>query len=374
MSKLLPLLLYFIFLHFSCQVKGLPGRRDIVSQWKLPGDETTNVTNIIRSLRGKQINDSDRIYLDDEHDVRAANYLNSSLSSRLIPTAYLVTILIGVPSNVIIMKMLCSKIKTFSSAILYMSLAVSDLLTLLTLTLKVHYYYNGSNWIFGETLCRVVTASFYGNIYCSIYMHMCLSFRRYMAVAHPFMYKNLPRFWCSMWITLIACAVLLIAMVPELLVRQSYNIHQLNATTCHDIIPTNMEYYNFLLYYKLGLTCWGFFIPFMVTIFSYVSIIRKLNKSHFDWMSYIMISSLVFAIFLICFTPSNVFHFVHYINLRIGNEDSFYIYYSTMLCLCSLHCSLDPFLFFLMARTTGSGIVLITHKEKDVQLKDSVSF
>ncbi|XDV20311.1 hypothetical protein PO909_025660, partial [Leuciscus waleckii] len=76
-------------------------------------------------------------------------YTTGIVSTRIIPSAYMLTILIGIPSNVFVLVCLSGR-KNLSSGILYFSLAVSDLLLLLSLTLKIHYHFNNNDWIFGE--------------------------------------------------------------------------------------------------------------------------------------------------------------------------------------------------------------------------------
>ncbi|KAG7477028.1 hypothetical protein MATL_G00088980 [Megalops atlanticus] len=302
------------------------------------------------------------------HANSTAEYLTGVLSTRVIPAAYAAAILIGIPSNAAILGTLGAKTKTFSAAILYFSLALSDLLFLLTLIAKVLYHLNGNDWVFGEALCKVVTACFYGNVYCSIHTLTCLSVKRYLAIVHPFAYKGLPKRSCAIWSVLTVWAVFFAGTVPEFLVRQSYHLPQLGITTCHDVLPLNDRSYSFLPYYKLCLTCAGFFLPFLVTVISYMSIIHQLNKSHHDWAYYIKTSTLVFVVFAVCFAPSNVISFIHYINLYTSREEHFYIFYSVAVCLCSLHSCLDPFLLSLMSRSTGSKSNYLTFKGKTVSI------
>ncbi|KAI1905247.1 hypothetical protein AGOR_G00014150 [Albula goreensis] len=292
-----------------------------------------------------------------------ADYFRGALSTRVIPAIYMVAVVIGIPSNAMILGVIITKAKAFSSAILYFSLALSDLLFLLTLVLKAHYHFNGNHWVFGEAACKAVTACFYGNVYCSIHTLMCISVKRYLAIVHPFTYRSLPKHSCTAWSSLIVWVMFFVAMVPTLLIRQTYRL-SLGITTCSDVLPLSEGPYSFLPYYKLTLICVGFFVPFVVTVFSYVSIIRELNKSHSDWMYYIKMSTLVFIIFTICFTPSNVIHFIHYVKLYTSGEEHFFIYYNVTMCLCGLHSCLDPFLFSLMSRSMGSKLYFMTFKGK----------
>ncbi|PIO40430.1 hypothetical protein AB205_0150540, partial [Aquarana catesbeiana] len=77
-------------------------------------------------------------------------YLRSSTSTKLIPSIYIIVILIGIPANTLILWMLFSKTKTVCTAIFYTNLAISDLLFCLMLPFKATYHLNGNNWIFGK--------------------------------------------------------------------------------------------------------------------------------------------------------------------------------------------------------------------------------
>uniref|UniRef100_A0A3B1J113 Coagulation factor II thrombin receptor like 2 n=2 Tax=Astyanax mexicanus TaxID=7994 RepID=A0A3B1J113_ASTMX len=297
-----------------------------------------------------------------------ALYLKGPLSTRAIPAVYIMAILIGIPANVAILVMIGAKVRTVSSAILYCSLATSDLLLLLSLLLKMHYHFAGNDWTFGEVVCRLTTACFYGNLYCSAHTLACISVKRYLAVVHPFFYKSLPKRSCTAWASLAVWVVFSIAMVPELLVRQTYSIPQLGITTCHDVLPVNESSYDFLLYYNLGLTLLGFLLPLLVTAACYISIVWQLNHSHHDWSLYIKASTLVFFIFVLCFGPSSFIHFMHYVRLYSSGAENFYAYFNVAVCLCCLHSCLDPFLFVVMSRTAGAKLYFMTRKGKTLSI------
>ncbi|KAL7844850.1 hypothetical protein SRHO_G00233890 [Serrasalmus rhombeus] len=297
-----------------------------------------------------------------------AMYLRGALSTRAIPVVYIVSIVVGVPANVAILVSIGAKVRRVSSAILYCSLATSDLLLLLSLLLKMHYHFAGNDWMFGEATCRLVTACFYGNLYCSAHTLACISVKRYLAVVHPFLYKSLPKRSCTAWASLAVWIMFSIAMVPELLVHQTYRIPQLRIITCHDVLPVDQGSSNFLVVYNLALTLLGFLLPLMVTTACYTSIVWELNRSHRDWSLYIKASTLVFFIFVLCFAPSSFIHFLHYVRLYSSGAENFYAYFNVAVCLCCLHSCLDPFLFFLMSRTAGSKLYFMTRKGKTLSI------
>ncbi|XP_060746735.1 proteinase-activated receptor 3 [Tachysurus vachellii] len=294
----------------------------------------------------------------------SALYLRSSLSTRAIPSIYVVSIVIGVPANIAILVSIGTKVRMVSAAILCCSLAASDLLLLLSLLLKAHYHFSGNNWTFGEAACRLTTACFYGNLYCSAHTLACMSIKRYLAVVHPFFYKRLPKRSSTAWSCLGVWIVFSLAMLPSLLVHQSYHIPQLGITTCHDVLPLDASTHNFLVYYNIGLTLFGFLLPLLVTAACFGSIVWHLNRSHHDWSLYIKASTLVFLIFVMCFSPSSCIHFLHYLHIYTSGDDNFYTYFNVVVCLCCLHCCMDPFLFMLVSRTTGSRLYFMSHKGK----------
>ncbi|KAM9437019.1 proteinase-activated receptor 3-like [Salvelinus alpinus] len=297
-----------------------------------------------------------------------AAYLAGPLSRWVIPGFYMLAIVVGIPANVAILSAVATEVRRVSSAILYCSLAVSDLFLLLSLIFKAHYHLHGNHWVFGEIACRIVTACFYGNLYCSAHTLACISVKRYLAVVRPFLYKSLPKRAYTAWASVVVWGVFGAAVIPELLVRQSYHLPQLGLTTCHDVLPLDYSSHAPLLYYKLGLTFLGLLVPLVVTAVCYARIVRELNHSHHDWALYVKASSLVFVIFVACFSPAGTLHFLHYVRLLADEEDSFYGYFNVAVCLCCLHACLDPFLFLLMSKSAGSKLHFMTLKGKTLSI------
>ncbi|XP_054613722.1 proteinase-activated receptor 3 [Dunckerocampus dactyliophorus] len=285
-----------------------------------------------------------------------AGYLDGPLSTKVIPTVYMLVIAVGVPANVAILSTLAAKVREVSSAIMYSSLAVSDLLLLVSLFFKAHYHLHGNHWVLGEAACRAVTACFYGNLYCSAHTLACISIQRYLAVGHPFMYKRLPKRYYAAWTTFTVWGVFGAAVLPELLVQQSFWIPELGRTTCHDVLPLDLSSHVFLLYYNLFLTLVGLLGPLGVTVLCYGRVMCELQRSHLDWAAYMKASSLVFVIFLVCFTPAGVVRFLHYVQLFVDGTEGSYIFFNVAVCLCCVHACLDPFLFLLMSRSAGSRL------------------
>ncbi|XP_013886043.1 proteinase-activated receptor 3 [Austrofundulus limnaeus] len=298
----------------------------------------------------------------------AIGYLTGPLSTKIIPIFYVIVVTVGIPANIVILRLLVTKVRKVYSAILYSSLAVSDLLLLLSLSFKAHYHFSGNRWVLGEAACRIITACFYGNLYCSALTLACITVKRYLAVVHPFMYKSFPKMTCTAWIIVAVWGVFGVAIIPHLLVQQSFWVSDLKRTTCHDVLPLDFNSHNFLLYYNLVLTVLCLLVPLVITVVCFIQIITELSRSHFDWAMYIKASSLIFGIFVVCFLPAGVLHFLHYMLLSVRGTEHLYVHFNLAVCLCCLHACLDPFLFFIMSRSTSPKLYFISFKGKSLSI------
>lgn len=277
-------------------------------------------------------------------------YLKSSTSTKLIPAIYIIVIIIGIPANLFILRMLLLRRKNVSTTIFYTNLAIADLLFCLMLPLRAAYHLDGNNWIFGETMCRVMTIFFYGNMYCSILLLMCISVSRYVAIVHPFVYRSLPKRTCAILLCSLVWIVVLMFMIPFFTKQQTYDLKELQLRTCSDIYETSDDVFQF--YYFISLAVFGYLIPFAVIIFCYFSIIKTLGTQDQKRFRYLKITILLLFIFALCFTPSNVILILHQVNYHYSNKDALYGSYLIALCFCSLNSCLDPFLYVLMSEIT----------------------
>ncbi|XP_053466814.1 leukotriene B4 receptor 1-like [Ictalurus furcatus] len=126
------------------------------------------------------------------------NSSNNSLISpvsteNLIASSVLaVCFILGVPGNVAVMVRLAGWLKEGSfTPRLMLSLAISDLLTLLSLPVWIWSLLHG--WVFGLFLCKLLSYLVYLSLYCSILCVMLMSVQRYMQVLHPQKWNKLGR-------------------------------------------------------------------------------------------------------------------------------------------------------------------------------------
>uniref|UniRef100_A0A8C2JG29 C-X-C chemokine receptor type 2-like n=1 Tax=Cyprinus carpio TaxID=7962 RepID=A0A8C2JG29_CYPCA len=118
------------------------------------------------------------------------NISNSSLFARntldeLISSTVLgLCCALGVPGNIAALVMLAQHIKEESfTPKLMLSLAVSDLLSLIFLPVWIYAILNG--WVFGQGLCKLFSYVVYWSLYSSVLSVTLLSVQRYLQVLYP---------------------------------------------------------------------------------------------------------------------------------------------------------------------------------------------
>ncbi|XP_078279766.1 proteinase-activated receptor 4-like isoform X2 [Rhinoraja longicauda] len=276
----------------------------------------------------------------------ARDHLTSPITTVVIPVISSIILIIGLPANGLGLWVLATKVQRMPSTIFLMNLATADLLLILALPFKIHYHFQGHNWVFGEALCRTMTAFFYGNMYCSILLLTFISIDRYFALVHPFYSKGFRdnRFATATCLTIWFLVGL--STIPFLLQQQVYSFKYLNVTTCHDVLPEKVAS-SYSCYYFMCLIAFGFLIPCLTTIFCDLSVIRALLISTGPFGHAVRNTTLVMIVFMVCFAPSNIILLIHHSDL--GSTAHLYHYYTICLMLCTLNNCIDPFIYYYVS-------------------------
>lgn len=280
----------------------------------------------------------------------AKSFLRGHLATSFVPTIYTLVFIISMPLNLVAVVMFVHHIRPRKPAVIYMlNLACADLLFGLLLPFKIAYHYHGNDWIYGSFMCRVVTAAFYCNMYCSVLLIMCISIDRFLAVVYPI--NSLT--WRSPQTASAVCvAMWLLALggvSPLLISGQTLYLSDLAITTCHDVqdVGSLQAYYSYFFpIYSAAF----FFIPLIFTVVCYVRIVQVLAEANVESRSRktraIVMAVVVLVVFVVCFTPTNIILMVHYVQLSHKSSDSSYKAYLLSMCMGSISCCLDPVLYY----------------------------
>ncbi|XP_016127928.1 proteinase-activated receptor 1-like [Sinocyclocheilus grahami] len=252
----------------------------------------------------------------------AVLFLRGLLVTRLMPSFYIIIILISFPLNALALVTFTCKIREKKPAVIYMShLACVDVLFTLLLPLKIHYHLNASDWVFGEAACRVLSAAYYCYMYCSILLMMSMSVDRLLAVVFPIAsltWRSTRKATC---VCVLVWLLALAGTVPLLSITQTFKIKDVGVT-CHDVLYHTQVY----AYLFSILSCLYFFLPLIITIVSYSTIIYVLTtKNDHLATSYpdkrrraVIMAIGVLSEFVMCFAPTNGILLYHCVRLATG--------------------------------------------------------
>ncbi|XP_028829398.1 proteinase-activated receptor 2-like [Denticeps clupeoides] len=278
--------------------------------------------------------------------------LESPLTTVFLPIVYIIVFSIGLPTNAMAIWVFLFRTKQKSPASIFMAnLAMSDILFIIWLPLKIAYHFNGNDWIFGEQLCRVLIVFFYGNMYCSTAFIACISVQRYWAVVHPLSKYN----WSNrlaIGVCLTVWVVVWTSSTPLYLYSHTVTEVNLNITTCHDIVKRQQAEISASYFYTMWVM--GYLIPSVVCTVAYFLMLRSLRKTIRDDPAsqkrhkVVFLVVIVFVMFMVCFTPSNIMLLVYYSNLLSLKKRYGYPFYITTLCLASLNSCMDPFVYYFI--------------------------
>lgn len=284
---------------------------------------------------------------------QAEHVLSSRLTTLFLPIIYIIVFAVGLPTNALAIWVFLFRTKEKHPSSIYMAnLALADLLFVIWVPLKISYHFNGNNWIYGDGMCKVLVAFFYGNMYCSICFITCISVQRYWAIVSPLSRKHRSNrlavgvsvaVWLTIWLI----------TVPLYLYDQAVYVENLSIWTCHDVTRPSQRKIAAVYFLTMGLL--GFIVPTVVCIISYVFMLKALRNSMADSTiakkrrKAVVLIITVLVMFLVCFTPSNIMLLVHYSLLLREATNNLYGFYITTLCLASLNSCLDPFVYYFIS-------------------------
>ncbi|KAE8636075.1 hypothetical protein XENTR_v10002829 [Xenopus tropicalis] len=276
----------------------------------------------------------------------AEQYLSSQWLTKFVPSLYTVVFIVGLPLNLLAVIIFLFKMKVRKPAVVYMlNLAIADVFFVSVLPFKIAYHLSGNDWLFGPGMCRIVTATFYCNMYCSVLLIASISADRFLAVVYPMHSLS----WRTMSRACMACAFIWVVSVastmPLLLTEQTQKIPGLDITTCHDVLDFDLKKFNF--YYFSSFCLLFFFLPFIITTVCYIGIIRSLSSSSLEnsckKSRALFLAVVVLCVFIVCFGPTNVIFLTHYL---LESNESLYFAYILSACIGSISCCLDPLIYY----------------------------
>ncbi|NXE36275.1 CLTR2 protein, partial [Ptilorrhoa leucosticta] len=290
-----------------------------------------------------------KVALDGSFTNSSSNCTIDSFKQVIYPIKYLFVFFLGAVGNGLSIYVFFQTSQRTSVNIYMQNVAISDLTFVSTLPFRATYFLSGSRWIFGDTVCRIMTYTLYMNMYCSIYFLTVLSVVRFVAIVHPFKRGKVTSTKCAR-ITCSAIWIFVLAAASPLLNKgvSGYS----NPAKCLDLHPSSTHR---LLIMNSFVLIVGFVLPFCAIVFCYVFAIRALLKSrtpqgkravcHKKALLTIIITLILS---LICFLLYHILRTVHLIYSSCS-QASLHKALVVTLCLAAMSSCLDPILYYFSA-------------------------
>ncbi|XP_066061629.1 proteinase-activated receptor 4 [Chamaea fasciata] len=324
-----------------------------------------------RSVPGDKATLNDVTYLLIPEAIRAQ--LASAVTVRLIPCLYSLVFLLGLPANALALWVLATRAERLTSTVFLTNLAAADLLLISVLPFKISYYFLGNHWPFGEALCRLTTAFFYGNMYCSVLLLTCISADRYLAVVRPFSSRAFrsPALAAGTCAAVWVCSAAL--TLPLALQRQSYPLFGTGLTLCHDVLP-RQENDGFYFHYFVALIAGAFLLPLLLLALSSGAVLRVLLRGGSRYSHAARLTALVVVSLVVFYAPSNILLLLHYSSPSSMLQGRLYLSYMVSLALSTCNSCADPFIYYYVSedfREKVRGTVFRSSKKPTTSLQTS---
>lgn len=250
------------------------------------------------------------------------------------------------------------------SIIFMINLTLTDLALGTALPFQINYQLRGYDWNLGPAMCRLLTLTYYINMYCSILTMMAIGIDRYLGIVRPMQFRQFKK---RKSVAVISCLLMwclvLCVLYPLMTTDLTFYIPELGITTCFDMLKKDM---------LPGLAAWAaflfsmvfilFFFPFCITAFCYLRVICKLARDSKTTQKEraIRLASIVLLVFTLCFAPSNILLLAHTV-LRLYYRQSLYMAYKLSLCFSCLNSCLDPFIYYFASKDFRQKLRQILH-------------
>ncbi|XP_060114026.1 free fatty acid receptor 3-like [Heteronotia binoei] len=265
---------------------------------------------------------------------------------QLYLSIYLLTIITGFPTNLLALWALIKKLKTNATpnCVLLLNLTLSDLCFLAFLLFKVAEASAGGFWPFPYILCPLSGLFYFSTIYSSTLFLTAVSVERYLGVAYPIHYRlrRHSTYAAVASLGLWACSFAHCSIVFITEFHQANSSMESGGIVCYNNFTAGQL--ALLLPARLELGIVLFLVPSLITSFCYCGFMKiVISSSHIcsaKKQRAVGLVATTLAVFIICFSPYNVSHFVGFIQ---GNSP---IWRDKALILSTFNASLDPIIFY----------------------------
>ncbi|XP_048367230.1 C-C chemokine receptor type 2-like [Sphaerodactylus townsendi] len=262
--------------------------------------------------------------------------------SHVVPTLYSLVFIFGLLGNtlVVLVLFLFKKFRSMTDIFL-LNLAISDLLFIVSLPFWA--YAAGNKWVFGSTMCKILSAVYDTGFYSGSFFIILLTIDRYLAIVHAVFAMKARTVLYGTLTSGFTWGLASLASVPTLMFSMVQKRKE--GPRCSLSTGETNTLKHLLVSMRVIL---GLIVPWLIMLFCYVKILMVLMKNRNDKkMKAIRLIFVIMVVYSIFWVPYNV------TLLLITYQDSFFTHSNDNLVLAfqvtetiaMSHCCINPVIY-----------------------------
>ncbi|XP_067839949.1 melanin-concentrating hormone receptor 2 [Heptranchias perlo] len=285
----------------------------------------------------------------------------------------------GLVGNILILSTIIRSVRKTIPDIYICNLAVADLVHIIGMPFLIHQWARGGEWVFGSTLCTIITSLDSCNQFACCAIMTAMSLDRYLALVHPFRLTSFRTRSKTIKINLCLWAISLVLVLPVWMYAKVIKFKD-GLESCAFDLTSPQD----ILWYTLYHTLTSFFFPLPLILICYILIlcytwdIYQENKRTGRYNTTIprarlkRLTKMVLVLVGVFVVSSAPYHVMQLVNLKTTQPTTaYYIGYYISICLSYVSSSINPFLYILLSgnfqrRLTGCTKIQMKVTEREI--------
>ncbi|XP_062383182.1 C3a anaphylatoxin chemotactic receptor [Sardina pilchardus] len=287
---------------------------------------------------------------EDEYDYPTAPDLTVAHNAVKIISLiiYCLTFLLGVPGNAFVIWIAGLKMKRTVNVVWFINLAIADFLCCLSIPFSITDTLLDTSWPYGNVMCKIIPAFIVLNMFASVFTLAIISLDRLALVVRPVWAQNHRSLVMAWALCGLAWVLAFLLSLPSMILRTTVTQSHNNQTLCtYDTEDGDSLSQSLLAHMQLIRFLFGFLVPLLLIITSYILIVLKVRSSSFRAKRAFKIIVAVVVAFFVCWLPYHAFGLAR----EYGQDEGLVVLLDQLsIALAFVNSCLNPLLYVFMGQ------------------------